>query len=178
MPALGVASGGAILVGEAIGRRAHAEVWPIVRLTGKVTGTWMCSVGALYALAPTLLMGLFRPRDVPADTLLKAGATMLVFSAFWQLFDALNLTIGEALRAAGDTVWCMWARIVLAWFVFTPSAWIAVFVLGGGVATVMTSLVTYVALLSLVLCLRFASGRWRSIELLGTDTQPDVPAVS
>jgi MATE family multidrug resistance protein len=114
-------------------------------------------------------MGLFRPRGVPADTLLEVGATMLGFSAFWQLFDALNLTIGEALRAAGDTVWCMWARIVLAWLVFTPSAWFAVFVMGGGVTTVMTALVAYVALLSLTLSLRFASGRWRTIDLLRED---------
>ena len=34
MPAFGFATAGAILVGEAIGRAAHEEVWPAVRLTG------------------------------------------------------------------------------------------------------------------------------------------------
>jgi MATE family multidrug resistance protein len=172
MPAMGLASGGAILVGEAIGRRAPGDVWPIVRLTGIVAGAWMCSVGTFYALAPSPLMALFRPRDVPADALLHTGAAMLVFSAFWQLFDALSLTFGESLRAAGDTIWCMWARIVLAWVVFTPSAWAAIFVFGGGVSTVMTCLVVYVAVLSLTLCLRFASGRWRDIDLIGGATAP------
>src|SRR5262249_17337651 len=38
MPAFGLATAGAILVGEAIGRKAHAEVWPLVRLTMIVNG--------------------------------------------------------------------------------------------------------------------------------------------
>src|SRR6201999_3522683 len=38
MPAFGLASGGAILVGEAIGRRTYTEVWPVVRLGLIVAG--------------------------------------------------------------------------------------------------------------------------------------------
>jgi MATE family multidrug resistance protein len=167
MPAFGVASSGAILVGEAIGRRRYDEVWPIVRLTGFVASVWMGSVGLLYVAAPDSLFGLFRPRDVPAETLMAIGALMLSLSSIWQLFDALSLTIGEALRAAGDTAWCMAARILLAWFVFTPLAWTAVFVYGGGVTTIMISLIAYLAVLALTLGLRFASGRWRNIDLVG-----------
>src|SRR5690606_16539326 len=33
MPAFGLASTGAIFIDETIGRRAHHQVWPIVRLT-------------------------------------------------------------------------------------------------------------------------------------------------
>jgi MATE family multidrug resistance protein len=166
MPAFGLASGGAILVGEAIGRRAQREVWPIVRLATVVAASWMLSIGILYATLPAPLMALFRPRDLPADELVRAGTTMLGFAAFWQLFDAVNMTVGEALRAAGDTVWCMAARIVLAWLVFTPVAWIAVFRFGGGVEAVMLCLIAYVGLLGVVLSLRFASGRWKTIEMV------------
>ena len=167
MPAFGVTSGGAIMVGEAIGRKAHREVWPIVKLVGTVAATWMGSVGLLYALAPGALMNLFRPRDVPSEALMHTGAAMLMFAAVWQLFDALIMTMGEALRAAGDTVWCMNARILLAWFVFTPAAWAAVFLFGGGVNTVMFSLIAYLAILALTLSLRFRSGRWKNIDIIG-----------
>jgi len=171
MPAFGLASGGAILVGEAIGRNAHREVWPIVRLSTLVAGAWMGTIGLLYATAPAFLMQWFRPRDLSADTLVRTGATMLVFAAFWQLFDAVNMTVGEALRAAGDTVWCMTARIVLAWLVFTPAAWVAVFRFGGGITATMISLIGYVALLGVTLSLRFASGRWKSINLVGGESE-------
>ncbi|HVW27639.1 MAG TPA: MATE family efflux transporter [Polyangiaceae bacterium] len=171
MPAFGLASGGAILVGEAIGRGAHREVWPIVRLGTLVAGAWMSTIGIVYATMPAPLMDWFHPRGVAADALVHTGATMLGFAAFWQLFDAVNMTMGEALRAAGDTVWCMAARIVLAWVVFTPAAWTAVFFFGGGVDAVMISLLVYVGSLGVVLSLRFASGKWKSIDLVGASSE-------
>lgn len=170
MPAFGLASGGAILVGEAIGRGEKRDVWPIVRLTGLVSGAWMASVGVLYATLPRPLMALFEPRDVTGTELSDVGVTMLGFAALWQLFDAIGMTTSEALRAAGDTAWCMGARIVLAWALFTPLSWTAVLVFEGGVPTVMGALVIYVAALSLTLALRFASGRWKSIDLVGGTT--------
>lgn len=169
MPAFGVASAGAILVGEAIGKREHDHVWPIVRRTGLTACAWMVTVGALYLVAPARLIALFRPRDLPAEVLVATGATMLMMSALWQLFDGVGLTLGEALRAAGDTTWCMVARILLAWAVFTPLAWTAVLLLGGGVVTLMIALIVYIALLAGAFAFRFASGRWRDIELVETE---------
>ncbi|MBI2391108.1 MAG: MATE family efflux transporter [Deltaproteobacteria bacterium] len=169
MPAFGVASAGAILVGEAIGKDAKDEVWPIVRRTGVTACAWMVTVGALYLVAPARLIALFRPRDLPAEVLVATGTTMLMMSALWQLFDGLGLTLGEALRAAGDTTWCMFARILLAWAVFTPLAWTAILVLGGGVVTLMIALIIYIALLAGAFAWRFASGRWRSIEMVETE---------
>lgn len=167
MPAFGLASAGAILVGEAIGRRAHHEVWELVKLTGQIAGAWMGTIALVYVFAGPELMSLFRPRDTEAETLVGVGATMLAYAALWQLFDAVGMTLGEALRAAGDTTWCMLARVVLAWLVFTPVAWAAVLWLHGGVHAVMTTLVGYMVLLALALGARFGSGKWRTIDLVG-----------
>lgn len=165
MPAFGLASAGAILVGEAIGQKAFDRVWPIVRLTAQVAGGFMVSVGAVYALFASGLMGLFAGGDAPE--LLAIGATMLALSAIWQLFDALAMTFGEALRAAGDTAWCMWARVVLGWCAFVPLAWLAVRVWHGGINAVMGAMIGYLLLLSMALGARFASGAWRKIDLVG-----------
>jgi MATE family multidrug resistance protein len=91
---------------------------------------------------------------------------MLTLSAVWQLFDGIGITLSEALRAAGDTAWTMAARIALSWGVFVPLAWVAVIRCGGGVVALMLALVTYLALLAAALAWRFASGRWRDIELV------------
>jgi MATE family multidrug resistance protein len=163
MPAWGVSTAGAILVGEAIGRRAQGEVWPLVRLTGVVAIGWMVAVGLLYLVAPAALVGLFVSSDSP---IVAVGVTMLTLSALWQLFDGVGITLSEALRAAGDTSWTMAARIVLAWGVFLPLAWTTVLWRGGGVISFMLVLVTYLALLAAALAWRFASGRWREIQLL------------
>jgi|HubBroStandDraft_2_1064218.scaffolds.fasta_scaffold131609_1 MATE family multidrug resistance protein len=168
MPAWGVSTAGAILVGEAIGRNARSEVWPLVRLTGIVAVAWMGAVGLLYGVAPGALIRLFASRGSPH--IVAAGTTMLTLAALWQLFDGVGITLSEALRAAGDTSWTMGARIALAWGVFVPLGWTAVVRRGGGVVTLMLVLIVYIALLAAALAWRFASGRWRDIELV----EPDV----
>lgn len=167
MPAWGVSSAGAILVGEAIGRGDKREVWPIVRLTGTVAIGWMIAVGALYFSEPLMFFRLFASRG--SDRILAVGATMLTLAAFWQLFDGIGITLSEALRAAGDTTWTMGARVLLAWGVFVPLAWLAVRSWGGGVVTLMLAVVAYIVVLAAALAWRFASGRWRDIELVSSD---------
>ena len=166
MPAFGIASSGAILVGEAIGRRAPDEVRRIVRLSAAVAMAWMASIGAVYFLTPAALIELFQSEHSDGHTLLATGALMLRMAALWQLFDALAMTFSEALRAAGDTTWCMIARVVLAWGIFTPLAWASILLWGGGVRTLMWSLIAYLCLLALAFYLRYRSGRWRQIQLL------------
>lgn len=173
MPAFGVASAGAILVGNAIGAGQRELVAAIVRRTLAVSCSWMAATGLLYFSAPAQLIGLFRPGDVDAEQLLAAGAVMLALSALWQVFDAAAMTLSEALRAAGDTVFCMNARIVLSWLVFVPSAWIAVRVLHGGVQAIILSMCGYMALLAAAFAWRFTSGRWQAIDLLG-DAVPEL----
>ena len=169
MPAFGVASAGAILVGDAIGHGLRERVWPIVRQTLVLTCIWMVSVGIVYIVFPGPLIGLFESEVGASTELLKVGAVMLGLCGVWQLFDAITMTFGEALRAAGDTAWPMAARVILAWFVFTPLAWYAVMVWHGGVVTIMVSVIIYIAVLGAVLAYRFKSGRWRDIDLVEGD---------
>lgn len=165
MPAFGLASAGAILAGQAIGRGARDAVWPQVRVTLACTGTWMGVIGALYFVAPTAVLSLFEEEGKSGD-LVAIGTTMLAISAAWQLFDAIGMTLSETLRAAGDTFWTAAARLILAWAVFTPAAFLVVRVWGGGPVGAMLCLVGYLGLLAAAFAYRFRSGVWRSIELI------------
>ncbi len=167
MPAFGVASAGAILVGESIGRRAYDSVWPTVRTTGFVAATWMALVSVWYLLAPHAIVGLFQARGAPNEALLRTGESMLAVSVGWQLFDAAGLTLSEALRAAGDTFFCMVARVVLAWGAFAPAAFFLARSPVAGANAMMLCLTGYIVLLALTFSARFGSGRWRTIVLVG-----------
>lgn len=169
MPAFGLASAGAIMVGEAIGQKNYARVAAVVRLTAKTTVGFMGSVGLTYLLFSTAFIGLFAGEE--GSTLSQVGASMLALSAVWQVFDALGITFGEALRAAGDTAWCMAARIVLAWVVFVPLSLLLVRVFDGGVGALMGSMIAYLLLIALVFALRYVGGRWRSIDLVGAEPE-------
>jgi MATE family multidrug resistance protein len=170
MPAFGLASAGAILVGQAIGAGARDEVPRIVRLTFGAAAVWQCLVGLSYLLLPELLFAPFA-RGEGGAALTEVGVRMLMLSAAWQLFDATATTLGEALRAAGDTAFPMWARIAIAWGLFTPGAYLTERYLGWGDRGAVFWLVLYLALLAGVLVARFRAGVWRRFEL--TEPAPD-----
>jgi MATE family multidrug resistance protein len=169
MPAFGLSSAGAILAGQAIGAGRPGDVPKILRLTMTTAAVWQGLVGLLYCLFPGLVMALFVPRDASRTEIVEIGATMLALSAAWQLFDAVAMAVGETLRAAGDTAFSLWARLVIAWLVFVPGAWLAIGPLGGGPNAAILAIVGYLALLGGVLFVRFRSGAWRRIDLTGSE---------
>jgi len=165
MPAFGLASAGAILVGNAIGRNARDAVPAQVRRTLACTIAWQAATAVVYLAAPERILMLFDSRG-HSPHLVAIGASMLAISAAWQVFDATAMTLAESLRAAGDTAWTATARLVLAWLVFTPAAFLAVDYWGGGPNAAMACLVGYLALLAVTLAWRFRTGAWRRIELI------------
>ena len=166
MPAFGLASAGAILVGQAIGASRRDRVPGIVGLTLAVAAAWQSLVALAYLTAPELVMSAFARDPATAEALVAAGRRMLLMSAAWQLADATASVLAESLRAAGDTAFTMWVRVALAWLVFAPGSWVAVRVLGAGDAAAVGWFVVYIFLLALVLLLRFRSGAWRRIALV------------
>lgn len=164
MPAFGLASAGAILAGQAIGRGARDAVWPQVKLTLLCAMAWMGTIGLVYAAVPGRVLSLFA--SAHSGDLVAIGTTMLLISTAWQLADAVGITLSETLRAAGDTAWTAAVRVVLAWIVFTPAAFLTVLRFGGGPIGAMLCLVGYIGLLSIALAWRFRSGAWKRIELI------------
>ncbi len=165
MPAFGLASAGAILAGQAIGRGDRDAVWPQVKVTLVCASVWMGATGALYLIAPGYLLSLFEEPGKSGD-LVATGTGMLALSGAWQLFDATAMTFAESLRAAGDTFWTAAARVILAWVVFTPAAFLVVTRWDGGPLGAMLCYAGYMALLAITFALRFKSRAWRKIELI------------
>lgn len=166
LPAFGLASAGAILVGQAIGAGRQDRVANIVRLTARTAVTWMGIIGLVFWFQPRLVLRPFVPGGELAGAFMVMAPPMLMLSALWQIFDGIGLTYSEALRAAGDTAFPMWARGVIAWGIFLPGSWISVRVLGGGERVAMAWLLAYLGLLALALVVRFRGGAWRRIRLV------------
>ncbi|MFT3697284.1 MAG: MATE family efflux transporter [Kofleriaceae bacterium] len=165
MPAFGLASAGSILAAQEIGKNARDQVWSVVKLTLAATCAWEGAMAIVYLVAPETVLKLFAPKGGGAE-LVATGATMLAISAVWQLFDATAMTLNETLRAAGDTAWTATVRILIAWVLFIPGSYLVVRVWGGGAGAAMACMVTYLALLAIVLAFRFRSGAWKNIHLI------------
>ncbi|NVB38546.1 MATE family efflux transporter [Pseudenhygromyxa sp. WMMC2535] len=165
MPSFGLSSSGAILAGQAVGRDEHDEVPGILRMTMATAALWQGCVGLLYLAFPAVIMAWFTPAGQDTSALVSVGAPLLALSAVWQLFDAAGISLNETLRAAGDTLWTMWARLGLAWALFVPTSYLAVGHFEGGGLAAIACLATYLAALAGVLALRFRAGAWRSIQM-------------
>jgi MATE family multidrug resistance protein len=100
MPTFGVASAGAILVGQTIGRREHDLVPRTVRLTLSTAATWQGFVGASYFIAPALLLSPFADPDADTSDFLDVGARMLMLSV--------------RLLGGGDVVAVLWIVAYIA----------------------------------------------------------------
>ncbi|HEX8439727.1 MATE family efflux transporter [Archangium sp.] len=165
MPSFAVASAGAIVVGQAIGANAKDEVPHAVGLTFLLAGGWQAAVGVLFLVVPERVFAPFTSGE-PTGALLAIGARMLRISVGWQLFDAAATTLAEALRAAGDTAFTLWMRLLLAWLLFVPGAWISIRHFGAGAEVAMLWLVVWIGALALALFLRFRGGAWRRFNLV------------
>ena len=165
MPAFGLASAGAILVGQAIGAGHKDQVPKVVRLTAISALTWQCAIGVICAIFPAFLISFFAKGEGGAEVAV-IGQRMLIISVAWQVFDAIGNTMAESLRGAGDTLFPMAARIAIAWLVFVPGSYITVRYFGGADVAATLWLVAYLAMLAAALFLRFQAGSWRRIELV------------
>ena len=173
MPAFAIASAGAIFVGQAIGADRKDDVGATVRLTAATAAVWMGVVGVVYLVAPRIFLAPFVADSATPEAaarFLDMGARMLMLSCLWQVFDAAAMVLGEALRAAGDTMFTFVARMVIAWVVFVPGVTLTVRVFDGDEQSAILWLAAYLCLLALTLFLRFRTGRWRQIEL----TEPEL----
>jgi multidrug resistance protein, MATE family len=164
MPAFAIASAGAIMVGQAIGQQRHDDVPHAVWLSLRVAAVWMGTMAVLFVALPQVWLRAIAGGEV-SPLFFEVGTRVLWFAAAWQLADAVGIVLAEALRAAGDTTFTFWARALIAWGVFAPGAWWSVHKAGGTDTAAVSWLLLYLALLSVVLVLRFRSGRWRSLDI-------------
>lgn len=166
MPAFGMGSAGAVLVGQAIGAGHRDRVPGLAWMTCRTAAGWMGLVGVVYWFFPETVIQPFIPGSGDVEAFTAAAVQVLMLSALWQLFDATGISLSESLRAAGDTMFPMWARTVIGWLIFVPGSWIHVRLLGAGVGAAAGWLMAYLVILSVVLVWRFQGGAWRKIELV------------
>jgi MATE family multidrug resistance protein len=164
LPAFGLSAGVTALVGRYIGRGepevARQRAW----LGFKVAAAYMLACGLGFALFGRQLIGLFT--DDPA--IVAMGATLMLFAAAYQLFDALYIIYVGALRGAGDTFAPAVATVVLCWsMVIGLGGASAYFLPGLGIAGPWAVATVYGAVLGLFMAIRFRLGGWREIKLDG-----------
>jgi multidrug resistance protein, MATE family len=129
MVPLGLASAGAVRVGQAIGR-CDAAAAARAGWTALLFGVIFMGVAALaFITIPRPLIGAFTsdPR------VLEIGAALLAVAAVFQLFDGLQAVGTGVLRGLGETRMPMLWNLAGHWFIGLPLACVLAFTLDFGV---------------------------------------------
>ena len=143
----GMASAGAVRVGQAIGRRdVHG-----VRVAGQaallIGAGFMAGAGLLFVLMPRPLLRLFT--DDPE--VIAIGLSLLAIAALFQLFDGVQAVSTGLLRGLGDTRTAMLCHVFGHWAVGLPLGYALCFWWGWGVPGLWTGLSTGLILIGIVL---------------------------
>lgn len=177
MPAIGIASAGTTLVGQAIGAGDRDWAYALGNAVIRIVVVYMGLLSLVLALAGPWLIPLFvRTGDPQAAAVVETGALIIWIAAAYQIFDGLNFGAGFALRGAGDVRVPALMVMVLAWLGFVPlshmlsfgpgEGWVQVLPqLGFGTLGGWSALLIYAAALGTLMGLRWRSGAWRRIDL-------------
>jgi MATE family multidrug resistance protein len=173
MPAVGLGNAVTALVANRIGARDQAGAikaanWGILLAIG-----YMGFCGLIFWQGRAVLAGVFLSKLQA----LHIAEVILIFSAIFQIFDAMNVIFVSALRGAGDTV--IPSAITLG------SAFV-ICVAGGGVVTMTlpragvigpwTMATIYICFSGLANLFWWATGKWKRINLLDRDRSDSVTA--
>lgn len=129
MVPLGVASAGAVRVGQALGagdpRAAEHSGWAALA----VGAAFMSCSAAVFTLAPRLVMRAF----TDDEAVIATGISLLLVAAVFQLFDGLQVVAAGILRGSGETRVGMIAALVGYWVIGLPVGYALCFTRGMGV---------------------------------------------
>jgi MATE family multidrug resistance protein len=169
MPAFGISVAVTALVGRYIGMGRPDLAVARANLGFKVTATYMVACGILLFVFRTQLIGLFTTDQV----VLNMGAKLLIFAAFYQLFDAVYIIFNGALRGAGDTLVPALFTGISCWGItvfgarWVASTWPALGPIGSWI-----SASAYGMILGAFIVTRFVRGGWKKIDLSGMGVPP------
>ena len=143
---LGISFAGATRVGQAIGAKQWSRVRPAGLAAVSVGVGCMFASGALFVLAPELLVSLLWDPALGGEEVRRLAVQLLAVAAIFQFFDGLQVTTSGALRGMKDVKAPMVISFVCYWVIGFSVA------IGLGLYTEWRHLGIWVGLLSGLTC--------------------------
>lgn len=167
MPTIGLGIGVSAIVGRYLGadqpQCAERATWSAFA----ISLVYMSACGALYVLAPGLLLGPYAAHAGSDFAHVQEIAIVLLrFIAVYSIFDMFNVIFAAGLKGAGDTRYPLALTVVLSWVAMLVPAYVLCLRGGAGVYTAWATASAYVVLLGLLMMRRFRAGRWKALRVI------------
>jgi multidrug resistance protein, MATE family len=172
MPMIGLGIATSIMVGQYMGAGrpdlAEKSGWTAL-IAGMV---YTIPLVATFVLFPQFYVSLFGQNDGVAASpeVFELCRKLLIILVGWGIMDAANFIISGALKGAGDTHFVMVFHNTVAWAFFATGELVLVLVLHAGPIAAWLWCLLYISIIGIGFCLRFRSGRWKTIDILERHT--------
>jgi MATE family multidrug resistance protein len=168
MPLLGLGVGVSSLVGRHLGANRPDQAARTTWSAFWMGLAYMSLCGAVYVLAPRLLLAPYAAGADPATFggVSRIAVVLLRFVALYSIFDTMNVVFASGLRGAGDTAYPLLASVALSWVVMLVPAYVLCVRGGAGIYTAWATASAYVMVLGLLMMSRFRAGRWTSLRVI------------
>ncbi len=179
MPMLGLGTTVTILVGQSLGKDDVVQAEKCVWTSFELTFFYMAVVALLYVVVPELFLWPFSSKmDAAAfQEIYDLTVKLLIFVAFYSLFDTMNIIFAGAIKGAGDTRFVMILSIFLAWLLMVLPTYISCIIYGKNLFWAWSFASFYIIVLGLVFLLRFLSGKWKTMRVIEEKIIPLTPVL-
>jgi MATE family multidrug resistance protein len=165
MPGYGISIATTTLVGQYLGAGDKKAAIRSAYTSLRLAIVFMGAMGVLFYVFRAPLVRMFNPDPAVVAT----GATLLIFAAVFQVFDATGMVCSGALRGSGDTRWPMAVSIGIAWFLFVPLVYLTVIRLSLGVTGGWMAAAIYIVSLGGVLFGGLRKRKWMERRLVAAE---------
>lgn len=152
------------LVGQSLGAQRPDLAERAVYLAMRYSLVFMCVLGVLMMIFGGDITGLFVGGD-KADDVVDIGRKLLFIFAFAMPGLAISLSLGGALRGAGDTRAVLAIMVGSTWIVRLVPAYLLAITFGLGVPGAWVAAIVDINIRALLMFLRFRKGRWKEIKI-------------
>ncbi len=165
-PMLALGQAASIMVGQAVGARDIRGAWHTTMRALLLMMLYAAAMMLLFSLGQKLLLMPFvRSGDPEQAEALRITGIMLKLICIYLLFDAANLTYGQALRGAGDITFTMYLMLVAGLFLFAVPC-VVLYLLKFPWWTLWIAMISEIAVLGITLCVRFHQGKWTRMRVI------------
>lgn len=172
MPMIGLGIATSIMVGQYMGAERPDLAGKAGWLALKTGLAYTIPMVGSFVLFPHFYVDLFGQQDglAASPEVFDLCRMLLIILVAWGIMDAANFIIGGALQGAGDTHFVMYFHTAVAWGFFALGELVLVLVFHAGPIAAWLWCMLYITVLAAGFCLRFRSGRWKSIDILERHT--------
>ncbi len=167
LPAMGVAQGASILVGQHLGNNQPEHAERVTYYGFQMALTYIVAIGVTFLLFPQFYLSWFHNAEnakMWADVSVIVPY-LLMFIAFFTCFDSMNFVFSFALKGAGDTRFVTFVALTLPWPLMVLPTWLVrheanALYLAWGACTV------FGCTQALVFWRRFVGGKWKQMRVI------------